>query len=571
MLASPPPTLRRLSVRTRRERRAPAAEITAMENHSRRSSSPTGARRVSILACALVLSLGVRSAHAQQPTEAAYSSVSLEVTPDSLVVSAGVTSPAVVTVTNPGQRTLSDLTLSSFSAQPVSVDVVSEDPVELRPFATYAWNVRIGAEAPGAFRGPIHFRLDYSHSSGSATAKTTGISLAQLTVRGLDNLPADSVADVSVETRLASLSEHRPGPVYLLVRNRRALPLVVGPVRAVAPEFIAFDTALVVDTVPPYETTTLTLTARAEDQVRPGTQLLLFDVPLAWEERGRAFATNVVVTHEVAVSVLGESEILGVLGAVGVGIPSFLLLPGFLILVTVWFLYRLRFLRPSGDGFKLPTESAGLVKEPWFWAMTITLSGLMAVAYPLFPGGRSYLDGYGLRDVWLIWMLSISIGFGGYTLVGLTLATRRAWKRKEAEQQDAAVAARTPATGDDELEMLRKLSRQGLGLVRPRWRLEDHRFVFAVSAQQKDGTIWVAPAIEVSFAGQDHEVEDRLTGLMGADRDPGALATALEEAGEAGAVTVRFAPGAKPLTGPELWTADQLGDGRGQGNIVYRV
>jgi hypothetical protein len=141
----------------------------------------------------------------------------------------------------------------------------------------------------------------------------------------------------------------------------------------------------------PHQTSIIPIKITTSDRVPPGKHFLVFDVHFAWSEDGKQLG-NIIVTQEVKVGVLGESEILTVLG-----LPSFLILPGFLMLVTIRLLWNLGIVKSPEPIGEFPLQ----VEKPDFWVVSITISGIVAVLYPLFTK-RNYLDSYGLKDIIVI-------------------------------------------------------------------------------------------------------------------------------------------------------------------------
>ena len=130
-----------------------------------------------------------------------------------------------------------------------------------------------------------------------------------------------------------------------------------------------------------------------------GTCVLRGCVPVDGSERAVLSAS-----HEVEIGVLGESEFLNLLG-----VPSLLLLPGFLLLIT-WRMLQSMLAASGAEGFRLKP------KEADFWAVAIALSLCFSFAYPwltetLLPEGRrDYLVAYGLQDLVYVYTAAIVLG-----------------------------------------------------------------------------------------------------------------------------------------------------------------
>src|SRR5262249_14594179 len=111
-----------------------------------------------------------------------------------------------------------------------------------------------------------------------------------------------------------------------------------------------------------------------------GKFMLVFEVQAAWRERGLNRSASPLAKHEFDVGVLGESDLQTLLTAAGV--PTFLLAPGFLIVIAFVLLWNLT----STNRIALD------LKKPEFWSIAILLSMVAAAVYPfLTRPSRSYL------------------------------------------------------------------------------------------------------------------------------------------------------------------------------------
>src|SRR5262249_55672407 len=135
--------------------------------------------------------------------------------------------------------------------------------------------------------------------------------------------------------------------------------------------------------------------------------------------------------------VFGEGEVLGAL----TNVTSFLLLPGFLLVVMAGMVWRLFVPGTLRDKLVIGPSTLTDVR---FLVIAVTCSLLMAwQAYPwlshLLPiGQRNYLYGYGFQDIIWIWLISLaveaalSLVVAGVASVGIGF---RAWRDKSAAQK----------------------------------------------------------------------------------------------------------------------------------------
>jgi hypothetical protein len=152
-------------------------------------------------------------------------------------------------------------------------------------------------------------------------------------------------------------------------------------------------------TLAPQQSRAVPITVTAGNAVQPGKHLLLFEIDLEQVKYGYAWTETLIATQAFTIGILGESEIL-----TAIGVPSFLLLPGFLIVVSFRMLWTGV---PPKRRLDLDPKSAD------FWLIAILLSLGAAFLYPLLTGWlgqpRNYLEGYGLRDIVNVWFGSVGL------------------------------------------------------------------------------------------------------------------------------------------------------------------
>lgn len=492
------------------------------------------------LATAIILALLGLTATAW----AAVPEVEVELVPTSVKLPSEGDVEVLVVARNPVTHTLRDVRLSSFTDAGVNVTVEAPASNVLVPYGALAWTLRLSQADEGPVGGTVHVRIDYLWVAEDQGRDVPGVVHDSLEVTARQPEPAEEVAQVRVETAVTSLMQHRPAMVCLVVTNVSDLPLQVTEISARGPEFVTFaelePTAGV--TLAPREARAFPFEVGATGTVRPGKHLLMYEVAYQWRKAGSMRTGTAIATHEVQVGVLGESEILTVLG-----VPSFLVLPGFLTVMTVGLLWRFR--APGSREFPLKA------KEAEFWVVAITLSLFAALIYPVVTGWRgeprSYLEGYGLGDVMQVWFGSVLLGTVGYlaAATGLNLRGRVArlyWAR------------RRPSPADSPVIVLRKLHRQGLGVTLPQVTVEvegavQQAFVLEQAKADRE-TMWVGPSMVVNWApGADNElrkkVHDQLAAARGTswlgrllrrNKGTAGLANLLEDGEKEGALRVMW-------------------------------
>jgi hypothetical protein len=369
------------------------------------------------------------------------------------------------------------------------VEVVStqgQDLKSLAPQSEYVWPILLSQGAEGLIPGTVHFRLSYKLKGKAGVAREVFVPLE---VKSREADVIEKVAEVVVKTSSTLLNEQRPSKVYLVITNKSNQEIRVNDITPKGPSFIRGDPEVKSFKIGPRDSFTVPIKIAVTDVVTPGKHLLLFDVPIEWGQGEHTQKANLVTSQEFDVGILGESEVLTALG-----VPSFLLLPGFLMVVTFALLTKI------GKSETLQGES--LLKagtNPYLWVIAITLSGVMAfLIYPTFTKWllkvrRDYLVGYGLYDVILVWLTSIFTGLAAWILVGVI---KRFW-----------AWLFTPSADDDAEAILRKLYLQGLGV-----RLEQIDLTLSGNSskafllqrrKRKREKIWVGPFIEIQWLKED--------------------------------------------------------------------
>ena len=447
---------------------------------------------------------------------------SLEAQPAAVAVPPQGGADVLVVFRNPSDATLGEVRLSWLAPEGVKVAADSAALPDLGPNEEVAGTLRVSRDPARPFpvEGTVSLRAAYNwlQKEGQKVTRVPRIAVASFKVALQQPDKIEQVASVEVKSAAKALFEHRPANVYLVVANISNEPLEVLKVDPVVPPFVsageakgAFPKALGPrDTlVIPYE-----LTAGGEEPIKPGKHLMLFEVALRWTTGGREISGIQVAPYEMDVGVLGESEILTALG-----VPTFLVLPGFLMVVAFGLLWN-HAPSPSGQPRKEFSLLSGKGAE--FWLVAVSLSMLAAAAYPRITDWlgerRSYLEGYDLADVIRVWTGSILIGV-------LTFLAKDAFDaRREARRRE-----RELSEGDEPLAVLRKLKLQKAALVLPRVDVRmDGQERRAFQLRRDGDRIWVAPRIRL--VGLDRvepavrtEIESRIN-----QGDPGALAELIE-------------------------------------------
>lgn len=507
-------------------------------NRYSRAKKITTKLLVSIIA--IFLTLLIRLAHAES------GKIELDVLPSSVELpSRDKDVQTIVVIRNPTKNVLYDVHLSIFNDNNVEVKG-NEQPLDSLPSnAEFAWNIKLSQQQDDLVSGNIYFRVDYAYSKEKKGQLIRRVLIQSLEVKSQKISPVEEIANIEVKTTLESLNENRPSIAHLVIKNKSDVLIQIKDVLPTGPNFICFkincsddskektqDHNIFPKPLSPQKTLVIPIQIIAKERVQPGKHLLLFNVLLKWQEAGESQTDHLVVTQEVDVGVLGESEILTLLG-----LPSFLLLPGFLILTTMSLLWNLGFLRLKSDINKFSLE----VNTPEFWLISVTLSGLVAFGYML--SGRNYLESYGLRDIAHVWLFSVfGLGLGVYLL---TMLGRNLYIR-----------GRMPSGKDEPITILRKLIRQKRGVYLERVDLEiqgqkKHVFLLEPPGSSRD-KLWVGPYILLQWLdGKNKNAEElkrkvadqlNLAGQLNFSENLRNLITLLEEGLSKKCLQVRWEP-----------------------------
>jgi hypothetical protein len=444
---------------------------------------------------ALLISLfGALIFAADAPSDALH----LEIVPASLdLASCSQPTRLLVIARNQGSRTLTRFELSSFSDVPVNlVPALPLQLVTIAPGDQRSWlfDVTCATAFPA---GSLHFVASArTTESGAAVSRIATQSVA-VKLRVPDSL--DSIVAVDIKSSLESLTQGVNGAIIVAATNKTALPVII----KITPQPLAS-----VHLDPPTvsangtqigsgQTQTFTFTATAQSRVTPGKQLLLFDVQV-WS--GGAWR-NYLITREVSVGVLGESEMLKLLG-----VPSFLFLPGFLVMTTFSLLWRFRVFRPATADPKLPLDE----KDPGFWVISIILSA--AILFGFVRRRSDFLSFYGLVDVAHVWLVSIGIGGAAYLL-------RQWW-----------VGSFIPQPGDHPVKILKKLGRARQGMAVPRVKLKDSTKEAFRLKSYSDGSACVCPQMTLTWKkGAGGAVRDNVEKQLTRQGKPGEVVKAISQ------------------------------------------
>lgn len=319
--------------------------------------------------------------------------------------------------------------------------------------------------------------------------------------------PVEKIATLSVESKLESINEHRPGWVYLVLTNKSNQPIKIGPTKLLAPNFVDSSSQLTESHIlAGQDTKIIPVEIHVTGTVQPGSQLLVFDVTVMQIQNGKEHIYHLTQKHPVAVGIIGESEILKVLQ-----IPSFLVLPGALAVLTIGLLWQLFSESSKKDKFPLTFKNEN------FWLVAITISMGIAFIYPHFTQWclnerRDYLYGYGLKDVVWVWLLGIGVGLLACIIFTLGLRMYRLGVRLHGQLKERKVRKNYPTAQDSPKTLLRKLHKQGLTMELKKVLLKDDKEFFLLQKCTPHATkYWVSSGVQISLPHDDTAIDKVIT------------------------------------------------------------
>jgi hypothetical protein len=283
----------------------------------------------------------------------------------------------------------------------------------------------------------IWLRVFQSDPSGQRLAATAELAIEQAAV------DVSKIAELEVKSGAGALDEHDVHTAHVVVKNRSPYPLdvtaavklppIVAPPRSEG----ARDGAVppLQAKVSPQGTVALPLPLQA---IRRGKGTVVIEAALSWTDARCRRAAGLLASFEVETESRSVAELTKLLG-----VPTLLVLPGFLVLATSMLLWKLG-IRVGRDK-QFPLQKT----DPEFWLVGILISLIaMLVAYPF---KRDLLDTFTIEELVTLWLLCLFAG-GLLHLVGV-LVTNRVRARRARE--------RTFVVGDPPIAVLRKLAKRG--------------------------------------------------------------------------------------------------------------
>jgi hypothetical protein len=428
--------------------------------------------------------------------------VQLELTPTAIQLAAAGSTQVIAVVRNSSTAAIGNVQIHWFSDLSLTVIPQGVASTTIQPNGVLTWPITIGQSVAGRTVGPLHFWVSYStrdgkNSTGENGGGLPGVAIASLDVQERPSMAIDKQVTLKLESAVDQLDENRSALLFIVVTNGAAVPVTVSKIEPYSPDFIKFGAPDVGKgvTLAPESSQIFRVPVTVTDTAITGNQRVVLAVDLTWTDAGKSCNSTLSVAQTLPVSILGESDLLKLMG-----VPSFLFLPGFLWLATFGALWKRVAPKTQLVEPTLTAAETALIAVSW--------SFVIVVAYPKLTHGRSYLRGYGLRDVMTVWFFSILLAMLAWILLvgGRKLLIRvRFLIQQQKEKQAAEVRAEyirqiTPNKNDSPFDMLVRMQLNGVDLP-PQLAevilggVRAPRSFLVLPKPDANAKVWVAPPI----------------------------------------------------------------------------
>ncbi len=380
------------------------------------------------------------------------------------------------------------------------------------PGESIVWAVKVenvnGAHLPGA----IVFVANCTMAGGGRRDATATLAIAPQGEAGTKSVEA------ALEGSFDAVTQNRPGEGALTLTNNLDEAVHV-EIRPQVPEDVFEPPKAGPVDVPARSSVLVPIHLVARSALTPGAYPVAFQIVARWDAGGHAEQRLLVVSKTATAGIFFESELLKALG-----VPSFLVLPGCLMIFTAQLLVSLGLFKVK-DQSRLPALA---VTDPGFWVIAVTLSGVFAWAYSAIRQ-RNYLVRYGPADLEAVWLWSIALGALAFLIYAGWTNGRR--------------SLHVPGREDSQVQILEKMSRNGIGLAAARVEFAMNGKTMRMFVVEKIGDdqtmVWVTPAIQVNWAATDagRAAETEFRTLVTANGEPAGVAKKIRDGLSGGLAT----------------------------------
>jgi hypothetical protein len=341
------------------------------------------------------------------PVEAgADTDIAMELVPNTLQLSSSTEQTVMLVINNTSVNEISNLQVTYYPDSIIKINFITSFTNPIPPGGSLALQLHISRLATVLEKETIYIKVDFIEKSPQSEAEIHKIQILPLQITTVSE---EKVADPLIITTFISndtLQEKQTDSIIVNLKNSLTEPVEV---QAIAPLVDSNITVTQIDNLPIViapgngANVSFNVSINSEGAFQSGEYPILFTINGVTQYSQRQVQMTAVQT--VTLGVVGESDLMKLLG-----IPSFLVLPGFLIVTTILVLYRL-FSKKAYDNKAVAPE---------FWLAAISLSiGLFFIYKPLtflltkmqiLSHERDFLSGYGLTDLLVVWIISILIG-----------------------------------------------------------------------------------------------------------------------------------------------------------------
>jgi hypothetical protein len=376
-----------------------------------------------------------------------------------------------------------------------------------------AWLVEVTATE--SLPSPAKLVIEFAYTFRTGPAPTIAVTVATITLPSPQSLAGNIKAGLAPAE--GSVDEFKPFDLRLQIDNPTRRTVEIGPITTLAPSptYIDLKPGQHTTTIPPGSSISVPLQVTAKAAI-PGTYALMVGFNARFLNPPGA-SEPMTAQSKVTIGIPGVTDALQFLG-----IPSLLLLPGVLMILTFLTVWPWLTGRPEVDW-----------KKPALLLLAVLLSFGAAYAYPVVTkewGGlaRDYLRGYELRDVIYVWAGSMAIGLGFAIVVSLLywigIGLRRLANSNE------------PQTTDQPLDILKKMRHHRAAFKLPAKRLASDPnadWKLALPFGQTGGQYWlvqqglIRPTAVPMAAARGTKIQERLEAID--NSTPGAIDRLIEE------------------------------------------
>jgi hypothetical protein len=443
----------------------------------------------------------------------------IDIFPPQLSLQVGETGAVGVKIVNESDQPIKVADLKPTAPKGITVNINPFDPPlpqTLLPKGEMLTRYTVTASKEEPPKDSVYFVVTYGwpsakerQSTGRAKEQGTafqGIQELKLTAREPSDM--SKIATLELSTAALNLNELHSGIIYLTVKNISNRPIhldcpeimhpnsiekveVILPSKTGNPKNSQTSAAMGNKKKPPMcnketplrpgENQIFELSIKTMENASAGQYPLVIILKLYWQDGAQRILGTLTTSQTVELGVFGESVILNAFA-----IPSFLVLPGFLIM-GIWLGCR-----------RLLTAGTTEMPVRDFWIVAISLSIVAAKVYPYLTGiltgiltdhKRDYLQGYGLIDLVYVWTGSILFG------LLFALPVFLAWPFLRHKYFE-------PQLDDNPDVALRKAKRSCASLAPVKKSNDDtNYFVY----REKDNLIWLAPKIKCVWNDENQD------------------------------------------------------------------